>query len=188
MSLAEIWTVNCVELTNVVVRGLEVLPATRLTTDVLTKPAPLTVRVKSVPPENTVDGEMLEMDGVGLLLTVMCSERDVACCRLPDVPVTVTVNVPVAADVEAARVRVEDALLPAAGVTLTGENVAVTPLGRPEALKALAALNPLRLEMVTVDVPVLPFPPALTVTAVGATLMLKSAGGLATTAKERATL
>ena len=56
--------------------------------------------------------------------------------RAPDVPVTVTVNVPIAAEPDAVRVRL---LLAVAGFV---PNVAVTPLGTPEALKVTLLLNP----------------------------------------------
>jgi hypothetical protein len=56
--------------------------------------------------------------------------------RVPDVPVTVAVNVPVAAELDAVRVR---PLLDVAGFV---PNVAVTPLGTPDALKVTLLLNP----------------------------------------------
>ena len=56
--------------------------------------------------------------------------------RAPDVPMTVTVNVPIAAEPDAVRVRL---LLAVAGFVA---NVAVTPLGTPEALKVTLLLNP----------------------------------------------
>lgn len=71
----------------------------------------------------------------------------------PDVPVMVTVAVPVVAVEEAVRVRVEVALPFAGGVTGLVENAAVTPLGKPEAVSVVAALNPLRLPTVMVLVP-----------------------------------
>lgn len=157
-----------------------------MTTEEFTKPDPLIVSVKSAPPENTTDGEMLEIDGTGLLAAVTWSVSVVLCCKLPDVPVTVHVNVPAAADDEAVSVRVEDALLPEGGVTLTGENVAVTPPGKVlETLRPVTALKPFRLMMVTVEVALLPLPPAVTDTEFGATPMLKSTGGLVETVSER---
>lgn len=59
----------------------------------------------------------------------------------PEVPVTVTVAVPVVAVAEAVSVRVEFALPFAGGVTGLGENPAVTPLGKPEALSVVAELK-----------------------------------------------
>src|SRR6266852_5016014 len=73
----------------------------------------------------------------------------------PEAPVTVRLKVPAAAVDETASVNVEEALPPAAGVTLVGENVAVTPSGRPEMLRLVAALNPFTLPTVTVAEPVL---------------------------------
>ena len=88
-----------------------------------------------------------------------------------ETPVTASVNVPAVAEEEAFSARVEDALPPAGGVTLVGENVAVTPLGRPEKLRAVAALNPFKLPTVTVAEPVLL---GVRVSAVGATFTVKS--------------
>src|SRR5712692_9007616 len=83
----------------------------------------------------------------------------------PEAPVTVRLKVPAAAVDETASVNVEEALPPAAGVTLVGENVAVTPLGRVlETLSPVAALKPFRLVTVTVDEAL---PPAAGVTLVG---------------------
>ncbi len=77
----------------------------------------------------------------------------------PEAPVTVRLKVPAAAVDETASVNVEEALPPAAGVTLVGENVAVTPLGRVlETLSPVAALKPFRLVTVTVAEAELPCP------------------------------
>ena len=59
------------------------------------------------------------------------------CVRLPDVPVMVTVDVPLVALLLAVRVSV---LVVVVGL---GENPAVTPLGRPEALRLTLPLKPL---------------------------------------------
>ena len=83
----------------------------------------------------------------------------------PDVPVTVTVAVPVVAVEEAVSVSVEVALPFAGGVTGLVENEAVTPLGRPEALRVVAELKPFRLWSVMVLVP---FEPRVTVREAGA--------------------
>ena len=82
----------------------------------------------------------------------------------PEVPVTVTLVVPVVAVPDALKVRVEVTLPLAGGVTGLGENAAVTPLGNPEALSVVAALKPLRLLMVIVLVP---FPPCVMVSEEG---------------------
>ena len=74
----------------------------------------------------------------------------------PDVPVTVTVLVPDAADEDAVKVKVEVALPFAGGVTGFGENAAVTPLGSPDALSVVAELNPFWLITVMVLVAVDP--------------------------------
>src|SRR5438270_13932862 len=70
----------------------------------------------------------------GLTVSVMV----VLWVRAPEVPVMVTVAVPVVAVLEAVSVRVEFALPFAGGVTGLVENAAVTPLGRPEALSVVA--------------------------------------------------
>lgn len=74
----------------------------------------------------------------------------------PEVPVIVTVAAPVVAVAEAVSVRVEVTVPFAAGVTGLVENAAVTPVGRPEALRVVAELNPPVLVMVIVLAPLLP--------------------------------
>jgi predicted cation transporter len=61
---------------------------------------------------------------------------------VPDVPVIVTVLVPVVAVDEAVKVKVDVALPFAGGVTGLVENAAVTPLGNPDTLSVVAELNP----------------------------------------------
>ena len=95
----------------------------------------------------------------------------VVCEVEPDVPVIVTVAVPVVAVEEAVSVSTEVALPFAGGVTGLVENVAVTPLGRPEALSVVAALNPFKLVMVMVLVPL---DPCVTASEVGAAPIVKS--------------
>src|SRR5579863_6581731 len=56
--------------------------------------------------------------------------------RLPDVPVTVTVAGPEAAEAAAEKVRVQ------APVALGWLNLAVTPFGNPETVSATGELNP----------------------------------------------
>ena len=82
----------------------------------------------------------------------------------PEVPVIVTVAVPTVALEEAVSVRVEVALPFAGGVTGLVENVAVTPLGKPDALRVVAELKPPVLVIVMVLVPLAP---CVTVTEVG---------------------
>ena len=95
----------------------------------------------------------------------------VLCVVEPDVPVTVTVTVPVAAEEEAVSVSVEFTLPLAGGVTGFGEKAAVTPLGKPVALRVVAELNPLRLVIVIVLVP---FDPCVMVRELGEAPMVKS--------------
>ena len=75
---------------------------------------------------------------------------------VPEVPVTVTVAAPVVAVDEAVSVRVEVALPFAGGVTEVGTNAAVTPVGKPDAVSAVAELKLFWLVMVIVLVPLLP--------------------------------
>src|SRR5512143_611685 len=89
----------------------------------------------------------------------------------PEVPLTVSVEVPVVAVEEAVSVRVDLALPPEGGVTGLAEKAAVTPLGSPRTLRVVAELNPLRLVTVTVE---LPLEPRLIVRDVGERLRLKS--------------
>ena len=72
--------------------------------------------------------------GVEVALTV--SARVVVATRLPEVPVMVTVLVPVVADALAVSVSV---LVPVVGF---GLNPAVTPLGRPDAARVTLPVNP----------------------------------------------
>lgn len=88
----------------------------------------------------------------------------------PEVPVIVTVAAPTVALEEAVSVSVEVALPFAGGVTGLVENVAVTPLGRPEALSVVAELKPPVLVTVIVLVPLLPW---VTVSEAGEALTLK---------------
>jgi hypothetical protein len=95
-------------------------------------------------------------------VTVSCSV--VVAVRLPDVPVMVTVDVPVAAVELAVRVKV---LVEVVGF---GLNPAVTPLGRPEALKVTLPVNPFCGTTVMVLVPL---PPFATLRALGVAVRLK---------------
>jgi hypothetical protein len=70
--------------------------------------------------------------------------------RVPDVPVIVTVTVPVAAELLAVRVNTLDV------VALAGLKAAVTPLGRPDADNATLPVNPFCGAIVTVLVPAAP--------------------------------
>src|SRR5215467_4061618 len=130
---------------------------------------------------------MLEIVGAGLLAAVTLSVSVAPCWSVPEVPVIVIVNIPVVALDEAVMVRVDDALPLAGGVMLAGEKVAVTPPGRPEILRLVELLKLFRLVMLTVELALLPLPPAFSDIEFGETAMLKSAGGL-TTVSVKATL
>jgi hypothetical protein len=79
------------------------------------------------------------------------------------------------------KVKVEVALPPGGGVTETGENDAVTPLGRPEALRATGELKLFTLVIVMVLVAV---PPWVTLTKEGEAEMVKSGTGAPVTVSD----
>src|SRR5262245_45780291 len=83
----------------------------------------------------------------------MVRERVVVCVRLPETAVIVSENVPAGAAGDVDRPSVEEALLPEVGVTLAGDNAAVTPEGRPDAARFVAPLKPLRLVTLTAALP-----------------------------------
>jgi hypothetical protein len=131
-------------------------------------------------PESHPDATLTHFGAFNVLsYTAVCNPTDeftvsetvVLCVSAPEVPVTVTVAVPTVAPEEAVNVSVDVALPFAGGVTGFVENVAVTPLGSPEALSVVAELKPLRLVTVIVLVPV---PPCVTVTELGEAPIEKS--------------
>src|SRR3990172_5667825 len=71
-SAAVIWTVNWEPLTKLVLRS----PPLNLTTAPLMKLPPLTVKLKASPSTNTLAGDKLAMEGVGLLM-LRSTELDV---------------------------------------------------------------------------------------------------------------
>jgi hypothetical protein len=85
---------------------------------------------------------------LGAALTV--SATLVVALRLPDVPLMVTVAVPVLAVPLAVSVST---LLPVVGLV---PNAAVTPLGNPDAARVTLPLNPFWSVTIMVDVPELP--------------------------------
>jgi len=106
----------------------------------------------------TDEGDALMVKfGDALALTV--SARVVVACRLPEVPVIVTVDVPVAAEALAVRVST---LVVLVGL---GLKTAVTPLGRLDAARVTLPLNPPRSFTVMVLVP--PAPPCVMVRLLG---------------------
>jgi len=86
--------------------------------------------------------------GVEVALTVRASV--VVAVRLPEVPVMVTLDDPVVAELLAVRVST---LLPVVGLV---PNAALTPLGRPDAARVTLPVNPLTSVTVMVLVPLLP--------------------------------
>src|SRR5258706_2350831 len=75
----------------------------------------------------------------------------------PEVPVPVPLVVPVVAVPEAVRVNVELVVLLLGGVAGVVEKPALTPLGKPVAESAVAALKPFKLVMAIVLVPFAPW-------------------------------
>src|ERR1700677_4940197 len=94
---------------------------------------------------------------VKLPATLAVTVRDTVavCVNPPPVPVMVIVDVPAAAVEATVKVSVE---LPEPGAAMdVGLKAAVTPVGRPEADKAIAELNPPETVVVMVEVPVAPW-------------------------------
>jgi len=85
---------------------------------------------------------------------VTVNETVAVCVIPPPVPVTVMAYVPVAVVDATARVSVDD---PDPGAAMeVGLKVAVTPLGIPDADRAIAVLNPPETAVVIVEPPLLP--------------------------------
>src|SRR3979411_1938523 len=101
------------------------------------------------------DGEA-PMVKFGVVAALTVSAMVVLWVTAPEVPVMGTVAGPVVAVLEAVSVRVEVALPFAGGVTGLVENVAVTPRGKPEALRVVAELKLFKLVTVMVLVPLEP--------------------------------
>src|SRR5579862_2725289 len=99
----------------------------------------------------------------------MVNSMAVLVVRVSEAPVIVTVYVPAAAEVLAVRVSTLDA---AVGFV---PNVAVTPVGRPDAARVTLPLNPPR--SATLIVLVAPLP-AATVSVLGAGESIKSGAGV----------
>jgi hypothetical protein len=81
---------------------------------------------------------------------VIVSDTVVACARLPEIPVMVTVDNPTVAVLAAESVKM---LVP---VVLAGLNDAVTPAGKPLAARATEPLKPLMPATVIVLLPLVP--------------------------------
>ena len=78
--------------------------------------------------------ERVKLGGVAGGGTAIVSAMVVLALRLPEAPVMVTVDVPTAAELAAAKVTVR--------LVATVMNVAVTPAGSPEAVSATAPAKP----------------------------------------------
>jgi hypothetical protein len=98
----------------------------------------------------------------------------VSAARLPDVPLMVTVAGPAVAVALAVSVTT---LVVVAGLVA---NVAVTPVGNPEAVKVTLPVNPLLGTTAIVLVALLlpPVPPGVIVTVVGLAVIVKFGGGV----------
>jgi hypothetical protein len=110
-----------------------------------------TVAVKevviTVPPFTCMPGTM----GVGVQpLAVTVRAIDVDAVRAPEVPVIVTVAAPSVAEALAARVSGLELVV---GLV---PNVAVTPLGKPDAVRVTAPVNPPAAATATVPAPLDP--------------------------------
>lgn len=100
----------------------------------------------------------------------------------PEVPFTVTVTFPSVAVAEAVNVRVEVTLPLAAGVTGLEENAAVTPVGRPVALRVVGEL---KLSSLVILIVLVPLPPRFTLTEAGEALIVKFGDEVALTVRVR---
>ncbi len=113
---------------------------------------------------------------VKLCGTFTATDSVVLADKLPDVPMTVTVALPRAAELDAVRLSV---LVPEVA---PGLNDAVTPLGRPEAEKETLPLNPPR--SMTAMVAVALLPPCTRLRLVGDAVSVKLGAVLTVTERE----
>ena len=110
----------------------------------------MTVPVTEPRPPTTLEGFRVSEETVGRGIGATVRLMVVLLWRLPDVPMKMTLNVPVAAVLLALSVSV---LTVVAGL---GLNEAATPLGRPDADKLTLPLKPFCRVMVIVLVPLVP--------------------------------
>ena len=110
----------------------------------------VTVPVTELRPPTTLVGFRVSEETVGRGIGATVKLMVVLLWRLPDVPVMMTVNVPVAEVLLALSVSV---LAVVAGLRLNEE---ATPLGSPDADKLTLPLNPFNGVMVIVLVPLVP--------------------------------
>ena len=103
------------------------------------------------------------------------------CVNDPLVPVTVMMNVPVAALPEAVKVRTDVPVPPDVSVTLIGLKVAVVPLGGADLDNVIVPANPFNDVKVIVELPLVPW---MIVTEVGDALILKSGGAVVVTVND----
>ncbi len=130
----------------------------------LNPPTGLTAIVLDPVPLTGTDTLVGDADSVKFGGTVMVSATVVVSVSEPEVPVTVTVDEPVAA--EAAAVSV----ITSVSDTVPAAKLAVTPVGRPDAVNVTVPVNPPVAVMVTVLVPV---PPSATDTLAGEGVSVK---------------
>jgi hypothetical protein len=102
-------------------------------------------------------GEALTLKA-GVVVELTVSATEVVAVRLPEVPVMVTVEVPVVAVALAVRVST---LVPVVGLV---PKVAVTPLGKPDAARVTLPENP---STSVTEIVLVPLLPCVTVTLLG---------------------
>jgi hypothetical protein len=103
----------------------------------------------------TLAGEALSEKSAGVGCTTLMLNVALCVC-VPEVPVTVTVQVPRLLVPGTETVNVDDALPFAAGVTGFALKLPLAPVGRPDTLKFTAELKPLRLATAIVSLPLWP--------------------------------
>jgi hypothetical protein len=153
---------------NAAVTPLGMPEAVRVTPPV-NPPTSVTVMVSVPPALRAIERADGEAESLKLPVPVTVRETVVVTLRLPEVPVMVTVEVPAAAALLAANVTT---LVAVAGLV---PNVALTPVGNPDAARVTLPVNPFNSGTEIVLVPV---PPGATVRLAGVADSVKLGGGV----------